>query len=202
MISEKLRGRTERIFKKHGGMLRTSAAQKAGIHPRTLYFMRDEGMIIELGRGLFRLASLPDMGNPDLATVAARLPRAVICLISALSFHGITTQIPHQVDIALPRGSKNPKFGFPPVRIFRFSPSAFRNGIEVHMIDGARVRIYAPARTVVDCFRLRKRLGIDIAVEALRFALQRRKTTTAEILRYARMLRMERVMMPYLEAMQ
>jgi predicted transcriptional regulator of viral defense system len=202
MISEKLRDRAERIFKKHGGMLRTSAAQKAGIHPRTLYIMRDEGMILELDRGLFRLASLPDMGNPDLATVAARLPRAVICLISALSFHGITTQIPHQVDIALPRGSKNPRLEFPPVRIFRFSPSAFRTGIETHRIDGARVRIYAPARTVVDCFRLRKRLGVDIAVEALRLALQRRQATVAEILRYARMLRMERVMMPYLEAMQ
>jgi len=202
MVSGNLVALAERIFEKRGGMLRTVEALRAGIHPRTLYFMRDRGMIVGVARGLFRLASLPEMGNPDLATAAARVPAAVICLVSALAFHGITTQIPRQVDLALPRGSKGPKVDFPPVRIFRFSPAAFRSGIEAHVIDGVRVRIFGPARTVVDCFRLRGRLGRDIAVEALQLALQRGKATPAEILRHARPLRMERVMMPYLEAMQ
>jgi hypothetical protein len=106
------------------------------------------------------------------------------------------------VDLALPRGSKDPKVDFPPVRIFHFSPAAFRSGIETHAMDGIRVRIFGPSRTVVDCFRLRGRLGRDIAVEALQLSLRRGKATPAEILRHARSLRMERVMMPYLEAMQ
>jgi predicted transcriptional regulator of viral defense system len=158
-------------------------------------------MIVSLSRGLFRLAALPEMGDPDLATAGARVPAAVVCLISALAFHGITTQIPRQVDLALPRGSKGPKVDYPPVRIFHFSPAAFKGGIETHTIDGVRVRVFGPARTVVDCFRLRGRLGHDIAVEALQLALRRGKATPAEILRHARPLRMVRVMMPYLEAM-
>ena len=130
------------------------------------------------------------------------LPSAVICLVSALSFHGITTQIPHQVDIALPRGTKSPKLTFPPLRIFRFSPSTFGKGIETRIVDKVKVRIYSPVRTVVDCFKFRNRIGIDVAVEALRLFRQRRVATIGEILTYARLLRMERVMTPYLEAMQ
>ena len=202
METKRVAEKAVKVFRRHGGILRTGQALAEGIHPRTLYELRDEGRILSLHRGLYRLADLPPLGNPDLATIAARLPSAVICLVSALSFHGITTQIPHQVDIALSRGTKGPKLTFPPLRIFRFSPSTFEKGIETHKLDEVKVRIYAPARTVVDCFKFRNRIGIDVAVEALRLCRQRRVATVREILEYARLLRMERVMTPYLEAMQ
>jgi len=202
METKRVTEKAEKVFRRHGGILRTAQVLAEGIHPRTLYELRDQGRILSLHRGLYRLADLPPLGNPDLATIAARLPSAVICLVSALSFHGITTQIPHQVDIALPRGTKGPKITFPPLRIFRFSPSTFGKGIETRVLDEVRVRIYAPARTVVDCFKFRNRVGIDVAVEALRLCRQRRVATIGEILEYARLLRMERVMTPYLEAMQ
>jgi predicted transcriptional regulator of viral defense system len=202
METKRVTEKAVKVFRRHGGILRTTQALAEGIHPRTLYELRDQGQIISLHRGLYRLADLPPLGNPDLATIAARVPSAVICLVSALSFHGITTQIPHQVDIALPRGTKGPKTTFPPLRTFRFSPFTFGKGIETHALDEVRVRIYAPARTVADCFKFRNRVGIDVAVEALRLCRQRRVATIGEILEYARLLRMERVMAPYLEAMQ
>ena len=202
METKRVTEKAEKVFRKHGGILRTAQALAEGIHPRTLYELRDQGRVLPLNRGLYRLADLPPLGNPDLATIAVCLPSAVICLISALSFHGITTQIPHQVDIALPRGTKSPKLTFPPLRIFRFSPSTFGKGIETRTVDKVKVRIYSPARTVVDCFKFRNRIGIDVAVEALRLCRQRRVATIGEILTYARLLRMERVMTPYLEAMQ
>jgi predicted transcriptional regulator of viral defense system len=123
-------------------------------------------------------------------------------MISALAFHGITTQIPHAVDIALPRGSKKPRLDYPPLRVFRFTGKRFSEGIEQHSLDDMVVRIYSPGKTVADCFRLRNRIGIDIAVEALRFCLERKKSDAAQILRYARLCRVERVIMPYLEALQ
>ena len=202
METKRVTEKAEKVFRKHGGILRTAQALAEGIHPRTLYELRDQGRVLALNRGLYRLADLPPLGNPDLATIAVCLPSAVICLVSALSFHGITTQIPHQVDIALPRGTKSPKLTFPPLRIFRFSPSTFGKGIETRIVDKVKVRIYSPVRTVVDCFKFRNRIGIDVAVEALRLCRQRRVATIGEILTYARLLRMERVMTPYLEAMQ
>jgi predicted transcriptional regulator of viral defense system len=192
----------ERVFQKHGGILRSSQAIAEGIHPRRLYSLRNDGRIISLSRGLYRLADLPDLGNPDFAVVAKRIPSGVICLISSLSFHGITTQVPHKIDIALPRGTKTPRLDFPPLRIFRFSRDNYQIGTETHDLDGIPIRIYAPARTVVDCFRFRNRIGIDIAIEALRLSQRRRICTISEILEYARLLRMNRVMLPYLESIQ
>jgi predicted transcriptional regulator of viral defense system len=192
----------ERMFREQGGTLRTSQAIAEGIHPRSLYSLRTKGRIVPLSRGLYRLADLPDLRNPDLSVVAARVPAAVICLISSLSFHGITSQIPHWVDIALPRGTKAPRLDFPPLRIFRFSREIHKAGVETHDVDGIAVRVYAPARTIVDCFKFRNRIGIDIAVEALRLSHRRRVCTVSEILEYAELLRMKRVMLPYLEAIQ
>ncbi|MEI6633686.1 MAG: type IV toxin-antitoxin system AbiEi family antitoxin domain-containing protein [Chlamydiota bacterium] len=194
--------KAQELFKQHGGMLRTTQALALGIHPRTLYRLRDQGKIVQLTRGLYRLAGLPRLGNPDLATASAKIPSAIVCMISALSFHGITTQIPHAVDIALPRGSKQPRLDYPPLRVFRFTGKPFTEGVESHLLDGVAVRIYSPAKTVADCFRLRNRIGIDVAVEALRFCLERKKNDAAQLLRYARLCRVERVMMPYLEALQ
>jgi predicted transcriptional regulator of viral defense system len=194
--------KAEVLFKKHGGMLRTSRAIALGVHPRVLYGLRDAGRLQQVTRGLYRLSDLPELGSPDLAAVAARIPQGVICLISALAFHGITTQIPHQVDVAVPRGTKQPRLQFPPIRLFRFSAPMQRAGIERHRVDNIEVRVYSAAKTVADCFRFRSRIGIDVAVEALKLFHGKKKAPTRELLQYARLCRVERVMMPYLEALQ
>lgn len=194
--------KAETLFKKHGGMLRASRAIALGVHPRVLYELRDAGRLQQVTRGLYRLSDLPELGNPDLAAVASRVPQGVICLISALAFHEITTQIPHQVDVAVPRGTKQPRLDFPPIRLFRFSSPMYRAGVAVHKVDGVEVRVYGAAKTVADCFRFRNRIGIDVAVEALRLLHARKKAPMRELLEYARLCRVERVMKPYLEALQ
>jgi predicted transcriptional regulator of viral defense system len=194
--------KAEGIFKEHGGMLRTSHAISLGVHPRVLYNMSEAGRLKRVSRGLYRLADLPELGNPDLATVAARLPHGVICLISALAYHGITTQIPHQVDVAVPRATKQPRIQFPPIRVFRFSTAMHKAGAETHLVDNIEVRVYNAAKTVADCFRFRNRIGIDVVVEALKLFRERKSASVEELLKYARLCRVERVVMPYLEALQ
>jgi predicted transcriptional regulator of viral defense system len=188
-------------FRSHGGILRTAQVMSLGIHPRTLYAMRDGGELVELSRGLFRLSKMPDMKAPDLATISARIPTSVICLISALSFHEITTQIPHRVDIALPRGFHAPRLRHPPIKVFRYADKTFKEGVEVHRIDGVDVRIFNAARTVADCFKFRNRIGIDVAVEALKLCLTRKKARPAQIMEQARICRVARIIKPYMEAM-
>jgi predicted transcriptional regulator of viral defense system len=191
-----------RAFRGHGGILRTKEALGLGIHPRTLYQLRDDGVIEQLSRGIYRLAELPALSHPDLVTVALRVPRAVICLVSALAYHDATTEIPHEVQIALPRGAKPPQLDHPPLRVFLFSGPALTEGIAVVDLDGVDVRIYDLAKTVVDCFRFRNKLGVDVAVEALNLAVKRHGLKPADILGYARLCRIESVMLPYLEAIQ
>jgi predicted transcriptional regulator of viral defense system len=131
--------------------------------------------------------------------VAAKAPEAVVCLISALAFHGITTQVPRVVHLAVPRGRyAGLRLRTPPVRIYRFDAPTFDQGIEPHPIDGVAVRIYSVARTIVDCFKYRNKLGLDVAIEALRFA--RKRISNREILHFAQLLRQDRVMAPYLES--
>ncbi len=178
-----------------------SEAVQAGIHRKMLYAMRDAGIIEKLDRGLYRLADLPPLGNPDLVSVAMKVPTGVICLISALSFHEITTQIPHEVYIALRRGTESPRLKHPPVRVFRFTGEAFTEGIETPKVDGVQVRIYNPEKTVADCFKYRNKIGLDTAVEALKLYRERKRVKVNEVMRYARICRVEKVMRPYLEAL-
>ena len=189
------------IFRHAGGILRTGQALRAGIHPRDLYALREAGGLEAVSRGVYRLADLPPFAEPDLATVAARIPTAVIAVVSALHFHGLTTEIPHAVSIALPKGSSRPKLEWPPLRVYWFSGAMYTEGIETHERDGVRLKVYGAARTVADCFRLRNRLGIEVALEALRTGLDERKFTPAEILSVAKTCRVARVVRPYLEAL-
>jgi len=188
-------------FRAAGGVLRTSQTRQLGIHPRTLYQLRDDGRLERLSHGVYRLTELRPAAEPDLLTVAARVPKAVICLISALHVHGLTTEIPHEVSIALPRGTKRPEIDYPPVRVFWFSGTAFTAGVETHPMDGVPVRVYGAPKTVADCFKFRNKLGIDVAIEALRTGLEEGRLRPAELLGYARVCRVERVLMPYLEAL-
>ena len=188
------------IFQRHGGTLRTSDAIKAGIYPRTLYQMRDQGLIEAIARGLYRLCDMPPLGNPDLVSVALKVPRGVICLISALNFHEMTTQVPHVVHVALIPGTEPPRLEHPPVRISWFSGKVFAEGIETHDIEDVPVRIYSPEKTLADCFKHRNKIGIDVAVEALKLYRKRKSLRTDELVFYAKICRVERVMRPYLEA--
>jgi len=183
------------------GAFRTGEALKAGVHPRTLYAMRDEGIVEKLGRGVYRFAEMPALGNPDLATVAMKVPKGVICLISALSYHEITTEIPHQIYVALPRGAEPPRLEYPPLLIFWFSGPAFEEGIENHNVDGIPIKVYSSEKTLADCFKYRNKIGLDVVLEALKFYRQRKRFNVDELMRYAKVCRVEKVMRPYVEAM-
>lgn len=191
----------ETIFRRYHGVLRTSHALKLGIHPRVLYRLRDSGRLVSVTRGVYRLADLPELSQPDLLAVASRVPQAVICLISALSFHGMTTQVPHEVQIALPRRTRYPRLDHPPTRVFLMTDAAYSEGIETHSIEGVQLRVYGPEKTVADCFKFRNKIGLDVAIEALRFARERKGASPQSLLHYARLCRVDRVMRPYLEAL-
>jgi len=193
--------RAAAVFRQHGWMMRTVEALRAGIHPDTLYSMRDAGRLDKLARGLYRLAGAPPLRDPDLVTVALKVPRGVICLISALAFHDLTTQIPHEVHLALATGMTQPRLGHPPTRVFRFTGKSFTEGVEAHELDGVPVRVYSPEKTLADCFKFRNKIGLDTAIEALRFYRERRKADVASLMRHAATCRVEKVMRPYLEAL-
>lgn len=176
-------------------------AIRLGVHPRTLYAMRDAGALERLGRGLYRLADLPPLGDPDLIAVALRVPHGVLCLLSALTFHEITTQIPHEIYVALKRGAEPPRLEHPPVREFWFTGTAFTEGVETHGLDGIDVRVYGAAKTVADCFKYRNKLGLDVALEALKLFLRDKHGSPDELLRFGRVCRVEKVMRPYIEAL-
>lgn len=190
------------LFQRHGGSLRMAHALRLGIHRSTLYAMRDKGVVVALARGLYRLTSLEPLANPDLVAVALRAPHGVLCLISALAFHELTTQVPHAVDLALKRGTTRPRIDYPPTRFYWFSGPSFDDGIETHNLDGVSVRIYDPEKTLVDCFRYRNQIGMDVVLEALRLWRDRRRRKLDVLLRYARMRRVEGTIRPYLEATQ
>lgn len=190
-----------KLFRKNGGVLRTSQAIKLGIHPRTFYDLRDKNLIEQISRGVYRLKDLPAITNPDLVLVATRIPESVICLISALAFHEITTEIPHEVYIALPPARKRPRVTYPPVRVFLFSNITLSAGVELHVIDGVQVRVFDPEKTVADCFKFRHKIGLDVAIEALKRCRARRGFRLDKLIEYSRLCRVSRIMRPYLEAL-
>jgi predicted transcriptional regulator of viral defense system len=189
------------VFSKHGGMLRTSKAIRLGIHPRTLYALRDAGDIEQVGRGLYRLSTAPPLASPDLTPIALRIPRAVVCLISALAHHRLTTQVPHSVDIALPSHAQIPKIDGVPLRVFWYPEPSFSAGVDVIKVDNVPLQIYSPEKTITDCFKYRNKIGLDVAIEALRtYRERKRKPDFQALMKFAQINRIQRVMHPYLEA--
>lgn len=193
--------KVKKVFRHHGGVLRMSEALKANIHRRMLYSMLEAGVIEKLSRGLYRLADLPPLGNPNLVSVSLKVRNGVICLISALAYHEITTQVPHEVYVALERGTEAPRLAHPPIRIFWFSGQAFTLGIQTHKIDNVPVRIYSPEKTIADCFKYRNKIGLDTAIEALKLYREKRRFKSEELMRFAQVCRVEKVIRPYLEAL-
>lgn len=195
-----MKASTRHLFESHGGQLRMHEALASGISRTQLYSLRDRGDIELVSRGIYRLADLPALGNPDLVTVSLRYPKAVVCLVSALSFHEITTQIPYEISVAVPRNSTLPKLDYPPLDAHWFAGAAYDSGIETHVADGMNIQVYSPEKTLADCFKYQNKLGTDVVVEALRLYKERKKVNVQELLRQARVRRMLKVMMPYMEA--
>ena len=188
------------IIADHGGTIRTGEALASGIHPRTLYALRDNGALERVTRGLYRLVDLPPVADPDLALVAGRIPQGVVCLISALALHELTTQIPHQIDLAIPRTARYPACKDVPLAIYRFAIASYEAGITEHDIGGATIKLYDPAKTLADCFKYRNKIGLDVFLEALDLYRKRPGAFMQKILEYARVNRVEVKIRPYLEA--
>jgi predicted transcriptional regulator of viral defense system len=181
-------------------IVRPRDVERLGVPREYLLRLHRAGELERIGRGLYRLPNSPVTERHNFAQVASRVPHAVICLLSALVFHNIGTQNPFELWIAVPRGSRHPKLDAPRLRVTTLSGTAYSKGIEEHVIEGVTVRIYGVAKTVVDCFRFRNKIGLDVALEALRESIRSKKTTINEINRFAKLLRLERVMRPYLES--
>ncbi len=189
------------FIRKNGGLVRTAEALSHGIHRRTLYGLRDEGVLSGVSRGLFQLADMEVPAEVSLAEVAKRVPNGVICLVSSLSFHELTTQIPHYVWLAVERKQRKPKIEYPPVRVFHFSGEAFSSGIEKHRISHQTVQIYDAPKTIIDCFRWRRAVGLDVTLEATKAYLRRPDSSAALLMKYAKICGVEMLVTPYLEAM-
>lgn len=182
-------------------LLRASDARRAGVSSSILSRAVREGALERVNRGLYRRPDAPWDEHLALSEVAARVPQAIIVLVSALNFHQIGTHQAHAVSIQLKQNAVTPRIGYPALEVIRSTnPKAFDEGVEVHVFNGIEVRITTPARTVADCFKHRSKLGLELCLEALKEIL-RSGTRPVEIMQYARMNRVEKVMMPYLEAL-
>ena len=180
----------EDIALRSGGVLGTKDAIEAGVHRRDLYALRDEGFLVEISRGLYRLADAEATLYLDLIAVSRRSPRGTICLNSSLSFWDLTDEIPAEVHLAVPRGSRPPSIGYPPTHVHVFAADTFELGREqVRLESGDKISIYSPERSVVDAMRLKSQVGTDIAYEALRRYLRRPGSSPGSLLRLARRLR-------------
>lgn len=191
----------KRSFREHDSILRTSKALELGIHPRTLYRMRDSGVLERLARGLYRLVDLPPLSDPNLVTVALKVPHGVIWLVYVLAFHELTTEIPHAVDVALQKGSRRPRLEHPVLRVFCFSGPAWHEAGGACQADGASVRIRVPNETVDNMFKFRRLLGLEFAPKAINVYREWDLFHVGELLHYARICRVRTVMKPYLGAL-
>jgi predicted transcriptional regulator of viral defense system len=194
-------GKSIELFIAHKGILKTSQALTLGIAPRTLYEMRDTGLIRQINRGLYQLSDQDLLGNLDFISVALRIPKAIICLISALHFYGLTSQIPHEVYIALPQSAEKPRLEFPPLNIVWLSEKSYFAGITEYPLDGFPVKIYSREKTIADCFKFRNKVGIDVALEALKDYIKMPDRQLDQLLSYARIDRIENLLSRYMEAL-
>lgn len=193
---------TQRILDLLGrkGLLRTSDLDTIGVPRVVLTRMRSAGLLEQVGRGLYRRPDAEVSEHETLAAIATRVPQAVFCLLTALQFHDLTTQLPRQVWITMPRGSHLPKLDYPPLRMIQATGEAYTAGIEIVERDRVSLRVYGAAKTVVDCFKHRSSVGLDVALEALKDARAQKKASADELWRYAKICRVANVMRPYLEA--
>ena len=188
------------LVKKYG-IIQVRDLRKKGIHPEYLRRLYEKGELIKLARGQYALPDTNISEYHSLVVVAKAVPNAIICMVSALRFHDIGTQMPHEVWIAIERRAATPRIEKPKTKVFRFSGAAYAEGIEKHTIEAVEIKIYNPAKSVVDCFKYRNKIGLDVAIEALRDGWQQRKFTIDELWTYAKICRVANIIRPYVEAL-
>lgn len=194
--------KTKRILELAGnsGFVSTGEVRSEGIHHEYLRQLCAEGKLVRVGRGLYSLPDPEVTVHHGLARAGKTIPKGVICLLSALRFHEIGTEAPHEVWIAIDRRAARPRVKRPRIRIVRFSGKALTEGINEHRVEGVPVKIYNPAKTVADCFKYRNKIGLDVGLEALRDVIGERKCSTDELWWYAKICRVTKIIRPYMEA--
>jgi predicted transcriptional regulator of viral defense system len=185
---------------RRAGILRPRDLDRHGIARTYLQRLEARGLLERAGRGLYRLPSADATEHHSLAAACKLIPRGVVCLLSALRFHDLTTQAPFEIWLAIDRRDRRPMQRTPPLRIVRFSGRALTDGVELHQVEGVEARIYGPAKTVADCFKYRNKIGLDVALEALRDYRRRYPNGIDDLWHFARICRVANVMRPYLEA--
>ncbi|MEZ0374914.1 MAG: type IV toxin-antitoxin system AbiEi family antitoxin domain-containing protein [Candidatus Sericytochromatia bacterium] len=185
----------------HQPLLRPRDLKRAGLPPEYLSYLYHQQRLAKIGRGLYALPDQAVDEHYSQLEVAKRVPDGVLCLLSALEFHGLTTQNPFDIWLALPAGRRSPKLENLSVRFFHFAPEAYRSGIETHTIQSIDLKVYSVSKTIVDCFKFRNQIGLDVALEALKEAMSKKRFSQDELWKYARICRMTTVMRPYLEAL-
>lgn len=184
------------------GLLRASDLDAIEAPRVVLTRLTAAGLLDKVGRGLYRLPSHPGWEHEGLATIATKVPQAVFCLLTALQFHELTTQLPRQIWIAMPRGSHVPRIEYPPIKMVQMTGDVYSEGVETVERDGVTLRVYGIAKTVADCFKHRNKIGLDVALEALKDVRAKRKASADDLWRYAKICRVANVMRPYLEAVE
>lgn len=182
------------------GILRARDLARHGFSRQRIMRLTERGELTRVGRGLYSRPDATVTENHTLAQVCARVPHGVICLASALQFHTLTTQNPWQVWVLIEKGARDPQMDYPPLNVIHASGEAFSAGVEEHEIEGVTVRVTNVAKTVADCFKYRNKIGLDVALEALKECLQERRVDRTSIRHYARICRVERILRPYMEA--
>ena len=198
-MATSIRDRALELIEKQG-IARPRELEAHGVSRTLLARLVEEGLVLRQARGLYVAARHAPSESHTLAQVAKRVPQAVFCLLTALRVHDLTTQSPAEVWIALPEKARRPRLDHPRLHVARFSGRALTEGVEERRVEGVAIRVYSPAKTVADCFKYRNKLGIDVAVEALRDFSRKHRGGAPELARFARICRVARVMQPYLEA--
>ncbi len=183
-----------------GGLASYAEIIKNGFTKIILKTAIESKHIQKIDRGLYRISNGFNLSNPDFVAVSIKVPKGVICLLSALAFYEITSEIPRYVDIAIPRGSHANRINYPPVRFYRFAPVTWETGVESKTIEGHKIRIFSIAKTIADCFKFRNKIGVNVARESLKIAITEKGTKPKEIMQYAKICRVDNIIKPILEA--
>jgi len=183
------------------GILRPRDLQRKGLPTDYLWRLHQQDKLEKVGRGMYAIPGAALTEHQTITQAARRVPHGVVCLLSALRFHDLTTQAPFEVWMAIDVKARSPKEEIIPLRIVRFSGQALTAGVETHTIEGVKVKVYNPAKTVADCFKYRNKIGLDVAIEALRDCWRKKRATTDQLWLYAKICRVARVIRPYLESL-
>lgn len=189
------------FFKKNNGITTFSKIISVGFHKDTLSSLVQSGQVEKISRGLYKLKKGVELSNPDLVAASIKVPKGIVCLISALAFHNVTNEIPRQVELAIPRGTHPNKVDYPPVKLYYISEKMWKQGIEEYTLEEHKIRVYSLPKTIADCFKFRNRIGMDVARNALKEAVTKKRTSINEIIDYAKICRVKNIILPYLESM-